>query len=41
MNPRDLFLPAIVFGLQTIAYPLTDENVIYKSDSYSISYNRD
>lgn len=40
MNPRNLFLTAIVFGLQTIAYAQTGENMIYKSDSYSIYKNR-
>jgi len=39
-EPRNLFLTAIVFGLQTIAWAQTGENMIYKSDSYSIYNNR-
>ncbi|MFY9150593.1 MAG: hypothetical protein WAO52_01145 [Prolixibacteraceae bacterium] len=39
MNPRNIYLTAIICSLQTIVIAQTAEKAIYKSDSYSIFSN--
>ena len=40
MNPRNIYLTAIIYSLQTIAFAQTGEKAIYKSGAYSIYSNR-
>lgn len=40
MNPRNIYLTAIICSLQTIAIAQTAEKAIYKSDAFSIFNNR-
>ncbi len=40
MNPKNIYLTAIICSLQTIAIAQTGEKAIYKSGAYSIYNNR-